>query len=122
MAFAIDENKWIKLDDHCIRPYGYAAPVFCFEYTLPDSEIVLVPQLPTTTTQTTTTTTITSSSGQSYTEQQTTTSTNKLSTISTTTIPVVNQSTQIFIAGSVCSTLLLLFIGVVIAYKVSLLM
>ena len=66
-------------------------PHLFFEYTLPDSEIVLLPQLPTTTTQTTTTTTITSPSDQSYAEQQTTTLTNKPSTISTTTIPVVKN-------------------------------
>ena len=52
---ANDDNKWVKITDRCIRPYGFAAPVFCFEYVLPDGEIMMLPQFATTTTITTST-------------------------------------------------------------------
>ena len=46
---ANDDNKWVKITDRCIRPYGFAAPVFCFEYVLPDGEIMMLPQFATAT-------------------------------------------------------------------------
>ena len=52
---ANDDKKWVKITDRCIRPYGFAAPVFCFEYVLPDGKIMMLPQFATTTTTTTST-------------------------------------------------------------------
>ena len=138
-ALGMDENRWIKLDDHCVRPYGFSAPILCFEYDLPDDvQLVLVPQFSTTTPSTTTTSTIESVFDDSNDEltatliMATTTQTNTESVTFTTTTETTTMTTQIFkssipystltfIAIGVCITLLLMIIGVIIAYKVSLL-
>ena len=59
LAVAGDENKWIRVNDHCLRPYGFRRPILCFEETelvdIGDEIVALFPRAPPSMTTTTTT-------------------------------------------------------------------